>query len=147
LRRVCVRPENGKPTDQIAMDMPLLIEIEFWNLVPGSRLHITLHFYNDQQIVAFTTGSVEKDQKWSGYLLPGGLFCSTCKIPANFLNSGIHRILLLVVQDGSKVIYRYEDIISFDVLDLTPRKDAWYGKEPGAVRPILEWTTEYIVGL
>jgi lipopolysaccharide transport system ATP-binding protein len=143
LHRVCVRPENGLPSDPIRMDTPFVIEVEYWNLAPDARLHVTLHLYNEQQIIAFTTGSVT-DTVWHGRSFPSGLFRSVCKIPGNLLNSGYYRVLLLLVQDMSTVIYQHEDMLSFDVLDMDKRPGAWFGKEPGVVLPILEWKTEYL---
>jgi lipopolysaccharide transport system ATP-binding protein len=143
LRRVCVRPEDGPASDMITMSTPLAIEVEFWNLLPEARLHITLHLYTEQQIVAFTTGSVT-DPVWRGRAFPAGLFRSTCHIPGAFLNSGTHRVLLLVVQNLDTVIYRHEDVLAFDVHDLEKRPGHWLGKEPGVVQPWLQWNTEYL---
>ena len=58
LHRIAVQPEDGKPGDMITMQTPLRIEVEYWNLLPAVHLHATLHIYNDQGIVAFTTGSL-----------------------------------------------------------------------------------------
>ncbi len=145
LHWVRVRPENGSPSGPITMNMPLLIEVEFWNLVPDAHLHVTLHLYTEQQVVAFSTGS-SNDSVWGDRPFPVGLFRSVCQIPGNFLNSGIHRVFLLVVRNRDTVIYRHEDAISFDVLDLGKRKGAWLGKEPGVVRPMMKWTTEHLSG-
>ena len=147
LHHVCVRPENGSPSDPITMETPFIIEVEFWNLVPDAYLHVTLHLYTEQQIVAFTTGSLETDLEWRGRPFPAGLFRSVCQIPSRLLNSGMHRVLLLVVQNSDTVIYRHEDVLSFEVLDLHKRPGAWYGKEPGVVCPMLKWTTEYLGGV
>jgi lipopolysaccharide transport system ATP-binding protein len=145
LRRIFVHPENGPRENPITMQTPIEIGVEFWNLVPDARLHIMLHVYNEQQIVAFSTGSA-LDPMWSERTLPRGLFSSKCHIPGNFLNSGIHRIRLLVVQNLDTLIYTHDDIISFDVIDLSARQGTWYGKEPGVVSPRLNWTTEYLDG-
>jgi lipopolysaccharide transport system ATP-binding protein len=143
LHRVCVRPEDGSSLDPITMETPLAIEAEYWNLVPGARLHITLHLYTEQQIPAFSTGPDSlREPEWGGRPFPVGLFRSVCRIPGNFLNSKLYRVHLLVIQDGQKVIYRHEDILSFDVVELGERYGAYYGEEPGAVRPILQWKTE-----
>ena len=61
LRRVCVRPENGSPNDPLTMESPFRVEVDFCNLVPDANLHITLHFYNEQQVIAFSSGSIETD--------------------------------------------------------------------------------------
>jgi len=145
LHRVRVRPENGSPSDPITMKKPFLMEVEFWNLVPEVHLHVTLHLYTEQQVVAFSTGS-SNDPVWCGRPFPVGFFRSVCRIPGNFLNSGIHKIALLVVRNTDTVIYRHEDVVSFDVLDSGKRKGAWFGKEPGVVRPMMKWTTEHLSG-
>ncbi len=145
LHRVCVRTVNGSPSNQITMQTPLEIEVEYWNLKADMHLHITLHLYTEQGVVAFTTGS-GREPRWSGRPLPAGLYRSTCYIPGNLLNSGGHRVLVLVVKDLKSVIYQKEDALSFDVADLTERQQgSWFGKEAGAVQPLLKWTTEYLV--
>jgi lipopolysaccharide transport system ATP-binding protein len=145
VRRIHVQPKNGSRSDQITMQTPVAIDVEYWNLVPNAHLHITLHVYTEQQIVAFSTGSCF-EPIWGRRSLPKGLFRSTCLIPGNFLNSGVHRVSLLVVQDGDTVIYQHPDIISFEVSDLSKREGVWFGKEPGAVCPAMNWTTEYLDG-
>ncbi len=145
LRCVVARPEDGSPADPITTETPVTVEIEYWNLVPDARLHVTLHFYTEQQVVAFTTGSSTTDPDWRGKPFPVGLYRSTCQVPGQFLNSGVYRLLLLVVQDGSRVIYRHEDLLTIEVLDLAERRvGSWYGKEPGVLRPLLQWRTEQL---
>jgi lipopolysaccharide transport system ATP-binding protein len=142
LHRVCVRPEGGAPTEPITMQTPLVVEVEFWNQVAGSDLDVTLHLYTEQEVIAFTTGSVY-DPVWRGKPLPVGLYRSTCHIPGNLLNSGVHRILLLVVKDQSAAIFQHQSV-SFEVIE-DERVGAWYGKEPGVVMPVLNWTTESLL--
>jgi len=141
LRRVCVRAKNGSPSDQISMDTPLVVEVEYWNLVPNMYFHITLHFYTEQGIIAFTTGSGSHSAARSRSF-PVGLFRSVCYVPGNFLNSGMHRVLVMVVRYSPSATYKYENAVSFEVVDLDKRQGAWYGKEPGVVQPMLEWSTE-----
>lgn len=144
LHRVAIRPAGGAPTDPISMSMPLLVEVEYWNLIPEARLHVCLHVYNEQQIIAFTTSSNETDLMTRDNPLPEGLLRSVCHIPANFLNSGTHRIVLLILENGLRIIFRYDEALQFEVLELEERPGAWYGKEPGVVRPLLDWTTQFV---
>lgn len=145
LHRIAIRPAGGIPGDPISMSMPLLVEVSYWNMVPQARLHVCLHVYNEQQIIAFTTNSNETDPMTRDNPLPVGLLRSVCHIPANFLNSGAHRIVLLILENGLKIIFRHEEALQFEVLELDERPGAWYGKEPGAVRPRLDWTTQLMV--
>ncbi len=144
LHRVAIRPAGGLATDTISMSMPLLVEVDYWNLLPDARLHACLHVYNEQQIVAFTTSSNETDLMTRDNPLPAGLLRSVCQIPAHFLNSGTHRIMLLILENGLKIIFRLEEALQFEVLELEERPGAWFGKEPGVVRPRLDWTTRLL---
>jgi lipopolysaccharide transport system ATP-binding protein len=143
LHRVVVRPEHGSPQDPISMGTPLSVEIDYWNEVPDTQLHIVLYFHTEQQNIAFTTASIDTDLITRASL-PAGLLRSRCHIPGNFLNSGAHRISLGVVENGHRTIYRHDSLLSFVVHDLEKRHGAWFGKEPGAVRPQLDWQTEFL---
>ncbi len=144
LRRIAVRPEDGNPGDVITMQTPLCVEVEYWNLLPGEHLHTTLHVYNDQGIIAFTTGAGIKPDPLLHTQPPAGLFRSVCHIPGNLLNSGFHRITLLLIRGNKAASYRLDEAIGFEVIDNNERKFAWYGREPGVLQPVLNWTTEYI---
>jgi hypothetical protein len=65
-------------------------------------------------------------------------------VPKNLLNSGRHSITILVVRDLSNIIYRREDSLVFDVVDNRDRSVSWFGREPGAVQPLLDWKTEFV---
>jgi hypothetical protein len=111
--------------------------------VPDAKLHIALHVHTEQQVVAFSTGPDSlRDPVWGGRPFPAGLFRSTCRIPGSLLNSGVHRVHVLVIQDGGTVLDWHEDLVSFEVLDSGERLGTYYYREPGAVRPILQWKTE-----
>jgi len=143
LHRMCVRGENRSQPDLITMQTSFTIKVEFWNMVSGANLHINLHLITEEQIIAFST-SMSDESGWWTDALPAGLFRGVCHIPANFLNSGQHNVTLLVVKDQSKVIYRHEGVLSFEVLDLSERSEGWFGKGSGVVSPLLNWTMERI---
>jgi len=83
----------------------------------------------------------------TGYLHPGytqpltGSLRSISHIPANLLNSGFHRVSLLLVRGNRMVTYRLDEAIGFEVVDNSERKFTWFGKEPGVVQPPLAWET------
>jgi hypothetical protein len=50
---------------------------------------------------------------------------------------------VLVVKDTSNVIYDYASRVPINILDLQQREGTTcYGREPGVVQPMLDWTTE-----
>jgi lipopolysaccharide transport system ATP-binding protein len=144
IHRVSIKPSTGNLQDLITMETPLSVEVEYSNLIPNAILHLSLHVYNEQQLVAFTTISNDMDDDSSDQSLPAGRFLSHCQIPGNLLNEGTHRILLLVLRNTSKIIFRLEDALTFEVLDTSKRPGTWYGREPGVVRPKLVWETNYL---
>lgn len=147
LHRVCVRPEGGQPPNPINMETPIEIEIEYWNLVPNAQLHVCFHLYTEHQIVAFSSASNEMASSINDTPLSIGLYKYACHVPASLLNSGVHRLLLLILRNTSKILFKYEDALIFEVLDVGVRPGTWYGKEPGAVRPRLDWTMKKLQAL
>ncbi len=142
LHRIRVRPQDDG-ADCLAQQDPLLIEVDWWNLVPGARLHVTLHVSTDDGVLAFTTGSAANPE-WSNRPLPAGLLRSTCRIPGQLLNARRYRFTLLAVKDCSTVIFRHDSGVGLDIVDRRERDGGFMGREPGAVSPFLEWQTEYL---
>jgi lipopolysaccharide transport system ATP-binding protein len=142
LHRIAVRPENGRPGDIITMRSPFSIEVDYWNLLPEAHLHTTLHIYNDQGIIAFTTGP--HLDPTIHIKPPSGLFRAVCHVPANLLNSGFHRVELLFVRTGKDEAPKVDAAVGFEVLDDAEREFGWYGKEPGVLSPYVPWSVEYL---
>lgn len=144
IRRISVRAGEGGLQDAIYMDSPLTVEVEYWKLVPDVPLHLSLRFLTEQQIVAFTAVSNEDKPLDRNGATPRALLRSECRVPGDLMNEGVHRVLLLVVRDAGKVIYRMEDAFSFEVRNSGKRPGFRYNREPGAVRPKLAWTTTVV---
>ncbi len=143
LHRVRVRPQGGETREFLTMKSPFLIEIEYWNLMPGARLHVALHLYTEQDIVAFTTGN-GLDVASKNFCTQAGLFRGVCYVPGDLLNAGWHRFVVLIVRDSNSVIFKHESAVHFEILDLQEREVSSYGREPGVVQPQLKWTTDQI---
>ena len=139
LHRVCVRPENGSPSDPITMRTPVVMEFEIWNRVPDAYLNLHFHLLTEQGIVAFASAPPPPAEEpvWRGHLLPEGLFRSTCHIPGDLLNAGLYRVRLGVARDR-RIVFRYENALSFEVQLLS--KSARREKPVGVVRPLLKWS-------
>ena len=143
LHRISVQPEGGKPGDMISMQTPLRVEVDYWNLLPAVHLHATLHVYNDQGIVAFTASAGFDPDPVLHVQPPTGLLRSVCHIPGDLLNSGFHRVALLLVRGNMASTYRLDEAIGFEVIDNSERKFAWFGREPGVIQPVLQWESYF----
>jgi lipopolysaccharide transport system ATP-binding protein len=120
--------------DVFTIKTPLRIEFEFWNTVPDARLNLSLNIFNLEGIHIFNTASATATHG-------SGLVRYRCYIPADLLNDDTYRLMIIVVKDESTPVFIQEDILVFDVSDVS-RDDAWYGKVGGAVRPKLVWETD-----
>lgn len=143
IHKIAVRGSNPDQPEELTIDQPCEIEVEYWNRRPQAVVHVTLHVYTEQGILAFTTGSAEQAVLEEDSLSVD-LYRSVCHMPANLLNTGVYRIVLLIVENRSSVTYRLEDALSFEMVELGKRRLGWQGREPGAVRPLLNWTTTRI---
>jgi lipopolysaccharide transport system ATP-binding protein len=140
LRRACVRPLEGTSADPIVIDTPFVIEFEYWNQQSEGHLDLSIQLYNEQGILVFDVGRPVRPS-WPGNQIPLGLLRDTCHIPGNLLNNGMYRVEL-VVSKKQRVIYRYLDVVAFDIQDSAEWRDGWYGKWPGVIRPTLQWYSE-----
>jgi lipopolysaccharide transport system ATP-binding protein len=143
IQRACVYPAGGLATRPINVSTPVVIEFEYWNLVPGAHLHLSVVISTEGGYPIFNTGS-GREPVWHGKPFPAGLFRSTFHIPGDLLNDGTHRVHLYVIKDLTVIIYDIDDIVIFDVEEEAERRGGWYGKWIGAVRPNLEWKTNLI---
>jgi lipopolysaccharide transport system ATP-binding protein len=139
IRRIAVRPQGGSALDMITMETPVVVEVEYWNLVPGARLNASLQFFTEQQVLAFTTDSVGIGAQEGSAALPRGIVRETCVVPASLLNSGQYRIRVFIVKDTCRILFRIEDAICLDVHDMGTRSGSWFGEKAGAVHPRLAW--------
>lgn len=143
IKRASVISEKNNYSEIIKNTEPFRIEFEYWILKPDNVIHTTLELTNQLGIQIFSSGPLT-DKKWYGKPLPEGMFCSTCHIPGNLINDGNYSVNLLIVKDRSTVIYRFDNILNFDVIeDISLRSGAWYGKHTGVIRPLLQWETSY----
>lgn len=147
LHRIQVNTKDGEAANYLTTKTQFTIVVEYWNLQPEAKLHVTLHLYTEHEILAFTTGSASGDPESAGRPLPVGLYRSVCYVPGDLLNVGRHRFAVLIVRDLSSVVCSHKSAVMFDILDREEREIGTYGREPGVVKPDLKWTTERIDAL
>jgi lipopolysaccharide transport system ATP-binding protein len=103
------------------------------------------YIYNEEGSVVFT--SLNHDPNWYEKPYSTGQYASTMWIPGNYLASGALLVSAAVITRSPNTVQFHEpQIIGFSVRDNmgpgTARGD-WGSDMPGAVRPLLRWTTEY----
>jgi lipopolysaccharide transport system ATP-binding protein len=136
---VAVRPEGDRHS-MIAMDTAFTIEIEFHNFIEKARLHVTIHVIDEKDQVVFSTDNTNAPHDPSG-LYGVGTYRVKCHVPGHLMNAGYYHVRCLAGIDRS-IIYRLEQAVRFEIVDTSVREGAWFGRDPGAVRPLLQWSTE-----
>ena len=143
LRRVAVVPTLAGA--EISARTPLRLEVEFSNRMPDAALHVTMLIQTEHGITAFASNSLIATGEPQRY--PAGDVHAACEIPGDLLNSGLHRVSLLIVRDGASVILSIEDAVAFEVAEPERRSGAWFGKLAGVVRPRLNWNIKWVAPL
>jgi homopolymeric O-antigen transport system ATP-binding protein len=133
IKKVRILPHGN--SDLLTMQTPLRIETEYWVLKAGAATHLTYHLINDQGVTVLTTGCVSQTRE-------AGSYKAIFQIPANLLNSGGYFLKLLIVLNENQVAYEHDSIASFTVVDAAGRNNAYMGREPGVVQPVLHWEIE-----
>jgi len=146
LRRAALRPDTPRKQDVIELGTPILFEFEYWNLAPDTYLNLSVGITNEEGVQVLCTAPLE-EPLWHRKPFPAGLFRSTFRIPANLLNDGTHRVELKVVENENTLVWQHDDLLVFEVVEPAGERQNWYGKWAGAVRPNLEWKTEFMEGL
>jgi lipopolysaccharide transport system ATP-binding protein len=137
LCRTAVRPDGGSPSDPITVRTPLVLELDYWNEDPKAHVSVSMAVYNGQDLLLFDV-CPPLDPDWREHPSPAGLLRTSCHIPGDLLNDGLHRVALVVLRDHEPVIREPEALV-FTVQDTADERDGWYGRWPGALRPAFRW--------
>src|SRR5205085_12468215 len=103
------------------------------------------HLYNDRNECVFV--SHDLDASWRFTPRQPGIYISKAIIPGNFLAEGTFFITpALTTYEPFNVHFIVRDAVSFyvkDSIDGDTARGDYAGQMPGAVRPILDWKTEF----
>ncbi len=131
---ISITSVSENPFGNIEIDSAIAIEVSYRRLIDNKSFHLTFHLVNQDEVVVLTTspGSAPPES---------GTYTSNCIVPAPLLNSGGYRVKILIVEDGSRVTWVDESLVSFTVEDLRERSEGWMGREPSAIQIPLNWQT------
>jgi len=135
LRSVRVFPQTN-PGEPITVHTAVLIEFSYFNFVPETTLNVSMLLHNMEEVCVFVTVSDFAPR-------PAGLVRHTVEIPGDFLNAGSYYVNMLIVKDASTGILFQNNVVAFEVVEGEVVGN-WYGRNPGAVRPRLNWRSEVI---
>jgi len=145
LKAVRVTSEDGI-TGDVDISKEFRIEVDYWNLEPNRRRMVSIHLYNSMGICVLTSGNSLSvplaPDPWYTRLYPVGCFRTSCIIPKDFLNDGLHSISVYInVSVGRDNILIAKDVLTFALQDTGAMREEYTGEWLGAVRPRLDWQT------
>jgi lipopolysaccharide transport system ATP-binding protein len=124
---------DGKKT--ITVDTGVLIEIGFDNLRKDINLDCTVYLISSEGILIFESGHIISsncDSRCGFYHLTG-------RISAHLLNAGRYSLNVVFGKDQRYVLFRIDDVVSFDVENTLTGRGMNMGVAPGIIRPMLSW--------
>lgn len=143
LHRVCIKDKNEKISIDINSGENFSVEIEFWNLFDQVKLSTTLLIFNQSGEILFSSIS-NHEPNWHGKPRPKGLYMSICQIPANLLTPGMYKIGVIICANNYKDSFREDDIIKFNIIDVSDLRGDYFGGISGLIRPLLNWDSKLI---
>jgi lipopolysaccharide transport system ATP-binding protein len=145
LDSVRIVDDDGIPTAVSDVRRPVGVEITFTVLRPGRAIVPKLKLWNQHSTLAFN--AMDTSPRWHDPT-PPGQYAATAWIPANLLNEGRHALdieLIRLATPKPELQAAAFQVVAFHVYDPGEGDTAkgLVGTEwKGAIRPLLEWTTE-----
>ena len=96
-----------------------------------AEINVNLLFETVDGAIIFVTYSVPQQ-------IPVGRFTAVCTIPANFLNDDMYCISIMGVEARSVSRIYMRNVMTIEGIE-PPRHIGWMGKDPGIIRPLLDW--------
>jgi lipopolysaccharide transport system ATP-binding protein len=145
LRAARIRGRDGQIKDSVDVREGIGIEMEFDALQGGYFLMPHFYMWNEEGVAIM--GALDLDPEWRRRRRPQGRYISTGWIPPNLLAEGTVFVDVCVIAIEPTVTQVFEQsVIAFQVvgsMDGDTSRGDWAGHCAGAVRPMLEWTTEF----
>jgi lipopolysaccharide transport system ATP-binding protein len=130
-----IRTTSPEGKETITVDTGVLIEIGFDSLRKNINLDCTVYLISGDGVLIFESGhliSSNCDSRCGFYHLTG-------RIPAHLLNAGRYSLTVVFGKDQRYVLFRMDEVVSFDVENTLTGRGLNMGVAPGIIRPMLSW--------
>lgn len=136
LKSISIKALQGSIID---IESGVEITIGFHNKTAGRHLGLALHLLTLEGLCLFTTGIFLSSHSEAEI----GVFSTRCVIPPHLLNVGVYKIDLLFTESRRDLLFKIEDVISFEVEHTAARRGGNMSRAVGVIRPMLDWTYEF----
>ena len=146
LRSIRVIDSEGTVAEGMDIRNPVGLVMEYDVFSNDQVLMPYFRLTNEEGIIIFST--IDQDPKGHTEARAPGRYVSIAWVPGNLLSEGMIYILVAMRTKHRKYRpFQIGDAIAFNVIDKMEGGSArgeWVGRLTGAVRPKLEWSTEFV---
>jgi lipopolysaccharide transport system ATP-binding protein len=131
----------GAEISSIHLSEDLLVEIGYEIIEPGAGAGFSLMLFDAEGQELFASLS-NREPRYYGQALQTGHYKTTCRIPADLLNSGKFYFSLVGFAAHWTDPFTVPQVVSFEAIDDGRLRGDYYGGYGGSFRPKLDWRTE-----
>jgi len=137
LHAVRVLNPHYEVSSVVDMSSPFFIQIIYDILIPCLGMRTGFWLLTYEGVLIFVSGD-SVDPLWQNKKRESGRYSSICKIPENFLNSGIYLITVAADIPGIEMLFKEESILKFSVETSKPTLLDGFNRSPGIICPQLQ---------
>ncbi len=126
---------EGRVTSEVAIDQPLVLELEFEAYAAVDNLCSIIHLFDKQGVWVMCSRSRSETVR-------PGCYRHRFHFPGNFFNDGRYSFELLLARNAKQIEVFITDAISFFVHETGMGRDEYGGLISGCIRPLLEVETQ-----
>jgi lipopolysaccharide transport system ATP-binding protein len=146
LRGVSIRGPDGGALEAVDIRKPFFVQIEFDVLRSGHVLLPAFSLWNDEGLPLFS--SMDLEERWRGVQREPGRYVCRAEVPGNLLSEGTMLINTAIWEwePRRRIEYHEKEVVAFQVVDSLEGDSArgdFVGDLMGAIRPKLEWRTDW----
>ncbi|WP_089957967.1 polysaccharide ABC transporter ATP-binding protein [Limnohabitans sp. 2KL-3] len=128
----------GHELQSINTDTEIYFTITYQVKEPG-RVNMVLNLSKEG---AFVFQSINNHDPSYAFPKNSGIYISTCRLPAAYLNNGVFVLSMTVFEDNFENPRTFLEIMSFVVDDAPSVRGDYFGGLVGCTRPLLDWRTQ-----
>jgi lipopolysaccharide transport system ATP-binding protein len=121
--------------DAITVESGICFNILFRNKKSNINLDATIFIFSLDDICLFETGCIIS----SDYDSKNGIYKVRGRVPSYTLNAGSYKVNLIFGENQSYILWRMNDIVSFDVENTLTDRGLNMNVPPGFLRPRVNW--------
>lgn len=134
LERIRVFNTGKTPGSVVEENQEVVVETELFMIDQPEAYHVTFHLLNEEGDALFSVTHMRED-----IALRAGHNRLRMIFPAGFFNPGVFSLKFFLVKDQKRSVFSESDILLFTVTHGPRQLGVYMGKEPGYIRPSLQW--------